>query len=56
MNVVLYVIFLAVCSVFGMFILLFIAATIIDYYHYRKYRTIYELQRDYSKPRRPACK
>jgi uncharacterized membrane protein len=51
-----YIVFFAVSSLFLMFLFLFIVASIIDYYHYRQHRTFYELQRDYSKPRKPAAK
>ena len=52
----LYILFIAIVSLFGMFVLLFIAASIIDWYHYRNFRTFYELQRDHTKRRRPAAK
>ena len=41
---------------FVSFFLAIIIASILDWLHYRRNRLFIELERDYTKPRRPAAK
>jgi O-antigen/teichoic acid export membrane protein len=54
--IALQILLIALFSIFGMLLFLFIAATILDYYYYKQRQTFYELQRDYNKPRKPVAK